>query len=119
MLLNSISAQVKIYGPLPAYEAVVIQGRPPPRLICTKIFLRLPPLPPYLRVWMTGPHPYLKVWIRHCEVWYDREKKNQTEALGNQPTTIFKRGAKVDPEILERGILMLHRYHYFNVLQIK
>ena len=23
------------------------------------------PLPPYLRVWMTGPLPYLKVWIRH------------------------------------------------------
>ena len=22
--------------------------------------------PPYLRVWMTGPPLYLKVWIRHC-----------------------------------------------------
>ena len=21
-------------------------------------------LPPYLRVWMTDPHPFLKVWIR-------------------------------------------------------
>ena len=23
------------------------------------------PTPPYLRVWMTGPSPYLKVWILH------------------------------------------------------
>ena len=29
-----------------------------------KIFLLLAPL--YLRVWMTAPLPYLKVWIRHC-----------------------------------------------------
>ena len=32
-----------------------------------------PPSPPspshYLWVWMTGPLPYLKVWIRHCK-WY-------------------------------------------------
>jgi len=25
------------------------------------------PAPPYLRIWMTAPAPYLKVWIRHCE----------------------------------------------------
>ena len=25
-----------------------------------------PPPYPYLRVWMTGPPPNLKVWIRHC-----------------------------------------------------
>ena len=25
------------------------------------------PLPAYLRVWMTGPPPYLKVWIRHWQ----------------------------------------------------
>ena len=25
-----------------------------------------PPPPSQLRVWMTGPLPYLKVWIRHC-----------------------------------------------------
>ena len=26
------------------------------------------PLPPFffVKVWMTGPHPYLKIWIRHC-----------------------------------------------------
>ena len=28
--------------------------------------LETAPSPPYLRVWMTGPHTYLKVWIRHC-----------------------------------------------------
>ena len=33
-----------------------------------ELFLRPPPpsLPPYLRVWMTGPPTYLKVLIRHC-----------------------------------------------------
>ena len=25
-----------------------------------------PPPPPYLRVLMTGPLPYLMAWIRHC-----------------------------------------------------
>ena len=25
-----------------------------------------PPLSPYLRAWMAGPLPYLRVWIRHC-----------------------------------------------------
>ena len=26
-----------------------------------------PPLPPYLRIWMTPPSPYLKVWICYCK----------------------------------------------------
>ena len=36
-----------------------------------KIFGLSPPPPPpfpHLRVWMTGPLRYLKVWIRHCDV---------------------------------------------------
>ena len=50
-----------------------MQGRVPPfRIVdqteapkAEKIFLGdRPPLPPYLRVWMTAP-PYLKAWIRH------------------------------------------------------
>ena len=32
-----------------------------------KIFFDTAPLPRYLRVWMTAPPPYLKVWIRHWQ----------------------------------------------------
>ena len=31
------------------------------------IAFNLTPPPSQLRVWMTGPLPYLKVWIRHCD----------------------------------------------------
>ena len=43
-----------------------IQGSPP--LFLDQIFFgdRLPPPPPYLRAWMAGPLPFLRVWIRHC-----------------------------------------------------
>ena len=46
---------------------------PPRRLIVTPnwgSWRQSPPPPPppsQLRVWMTGPLPYLKVWIRHCD----------------------------------------------------
>ena len=45
---------------------------PPPPYCNTKLWqletVPTPPPPPpsQLRVWMTGPLPYLKVWIRHC-----------------------------------------------------
>ena len=51
-------------------------GARPPSLIFTKVrpevpkkFLETDPPPPlpHLRVRMTGPPPYLKVWIRHCK----------------------------------------------------
>ena len=70
-----------LYGNAPVADPG-IQGRgpglpPPPHLFldqtearrAEKNFLRPPPppsLPPYLRVWMTGPPTYLKVLIRHC-----------------------------------------------------
>ena len=39
-----------------------------------KIFFR-DRTPPYLRVWMTAPPSYLKVWIHHCLVCcYDAKK---------------------------------------------
>ena len=45
---------------------------PPPPYCYTKLrqleTVPTPPPPPsQLRVWMTGPLPYLKVWIRHCD----------------------------------------------------
>ena len=53
------------------------RASPPPHLFLDqtearraekKFFETAPPpsLPPYLRVWMTGPPTYLKVLIRHC-----------------------------------------------------
>ena len=45
-------------GPPPLF----LDQTEPPR--AEKNFLKPPPT--YLRVWMTGPFPYLKVWIRHC-----------------------------------------------------
>ena len=54
-----------------------IQGKPPPpprRLIVTPNWGSWwqtpppPPPPPHFRVWMTGPLPYLKVWICDCDV---------------------------------------------------
>ena len=43
-----------------------------------KRFLRppTPPSPTYLRVWMIGPPPFLKVWIRHC-----RESRKTTRNI--------------------------------------
>ena len=37
---------------------------PPPSFLERKVFETAPP-PPHLRVWITGPHPYLKACIRH------------------------------------------------------
>ena len=32
-----------------------------------KQLLETAPSPPFfVKAWMTGPHTYLKVWIRHC-----------------------------------------------------
>ena len=33
--------------------------------------------PPYLRIWMTAPPRYLKVWIRHCWLLYSQILKHQ------------------------------------------
>ena len=51
-----------------------IQGKPPPPYCYPKLGQLgtdpppPPPPPPHFRVWMTGPLPYLKVWICDCDV---------------------------------------------------
>lgn len=65
-------------------------GSPPPPYFKTKltheglkkIFFGDRPHPPYLKVWMTMPHLYLKVWIRHCNGkinlnFQDRKRRNK------------------------------------------
>ena len=51
-------------------------GSPPPLFLdqnearrrAKKVFWETDP--PCLRVWMTPPPPYLKVWIGHCDISY-------------------------------------------------
>ena len=64
--------------------------KPPPPYFYTKLtheglkkfFFGDRPHPPYLKVWMTMPHLYLKVWIRHCNGkinlnFQDRKRRNK------------------------------------------
>ena len=56
-----------------------------------------PPIPPYLKVWMTPPSPYLKVWI-HCihegrssfQVHKQSNSNNKSQSAIMTTNTVFK-----------------------------
>ena len=81
---------VYMYGHLDSRRTPVSggsRGAPPPPYFLTKLRPEEPKklfveseLFPYLRVWMTAPLPYLKVWIRHC---------TYTQTLSNIMSIVF------------------------------
>ena len=66
---------------------------------CRKTYFsdRPPPIPPYLKVWMTPPSPYLKVWI-HCihegrssfQVHKQSNSNNKSQSAIMITNTVFK-----------------------------